>query len=140
MKPTIFKLILFTAAALLLAACTAQAADGGSTGEVEFTLKSAAADGKLVYEGVGGVIDGLINPDLEIETGTTVRIRFLNEDGISHDLAVPEVNANTPLVLSKGDSQDLVLAFSKPGTYAYLCTVAGHRQAGMEGKLIVRDP
>lgn len=149
MKSLQLKLLIMVAAALLAPGCTAQ--PGGPalpaqvgtvsvSSVVEYTLKSGAAGGQLVYVGVGGEIEGLINPDLIVNSGETVRIVFLNGDGISHDLALPDASAQTPLVLTQGDSQDLELTLDKPGTYAYLCTVSGHRQAGMEGKLIVQEP
>jgi len=53
---------------------------------VEFTLKTAMAEGKMVFVGVGGDIDGLVNPDLVVEPGAVVKVNLVNGDGPEHDI------------------------------------------------------
>jgi uncharacterized cupredoxin-like copper-binding protein len=43
----------------------------------------------------------------------------------------------TPLI-SPGSKATLKVTFAKPGTYEYLCTVAGHAAGGMKGLLKVK--
>jgi plastocyanin len=67
----------------------------------------------------------------------TVTITMANMSPVEHDVAVAEgskVLGQTPTFV--GGSKTLTLKL-KPGTYTFYCTVPGHRQAGMEGKLTV---
>lgn len=67
----------------------------------------------------------------------TVSIVMANSSPVEHDVAIAEgskVLGHTPTFV--GGSKTLTLQL-KPGTYTFYCTVPGHRQAGMEGKLTV---
>jgi len=110
-----------------------------STVDVEFTLQTIAENGKLLYIGVGGDIDGIINPDLVVQPGTVVRIILTNGDGMVHDLFLPDFNVKTEYVKKIGDRTEIVFETGnrQSDLYAYYCTLPGHRKAGQEGKLIV---
>jgi nitrite reductase (NO-forming) len=138
-----FRVVFLLLALLSLAAggCTSQPpAKAQSDFERAFTLKTTLAGGSMVFEGVGGEIDGLTNPDLVAQPGDQVRITLINDDGLPHDLALPDLNAQTSMVSAKGQTADVVFETGDSGEFAYYCTVAGHRQMGMEGKLIVQEP
>lgn len=127
----------------LVAAADAPEAVAGiasSAGANEFTLETAIVDGRMGFVGRGGTIDGVVNPDLHVEAGATLLINVINQDGIPHDLSIPDFGAKTALVSGKDKVATLSLALDKEqsGTFAYFCTVLGHRQAGMEGRLIVQ--
>ena len=109
--------------------------------DVEFTLQTIAENGKLLYIGVGGDIDGIINPDLVVPQGAVVRIVLINGDGMPHDLFIPDFNAKIGYVKKIGEQTEIVFEVSdtQPGAYVYYCTVPGHRRAGQEGKLIVEE-
>lgn len=107
---------------------------------VTFTLQTAMMDGMMVYIGSGGSIDGIINPDLVISEGTSFQIVLVNGDGMPHDLAVPEIGIQTAVVAGKGKSVSTPGATATIGEYTYYCTVSGHRQAGMEGRLSIKEP
>lgn len=104
-----------------------------------FTLKTNIVDGKMVFVGVGGDIDGVTNPDLYVEPGAVIEIHLVNGDGALHDWAVPQLGAATEQVAGKDKETVLLFKAGVTGSYAYYCTVPGHRQAGMEGRLIVGD-
>jgi len=108
----------------------------------QFTLTAGSADSRIVYFGVGDQIDGVINPDLNVNLGDTVQITLINQDGMQHDLTLPDFNAQTSLVLKSGQQASAVFDVKdiETKTYPYFCTVAGHRQAGQEGRLIVNEP
>lgn len=121
--------------------------EGISTGslvqpETVFTLQTIAEGGKLLYIGVGGEIDGIVNPDLVVEPGADVRIILINGDGMPHDLFLPDLNVKTGYVKSIGESTETAFEIGnmQPGSYVYYCTLPGHRKAGQEGKLIVSKP
>jgi uncharacterized cupredoxin-like copper-binding protein len=110
--------------------------------DAEFTLQTVTGNGKLLFIGVGGDIDGIINPDLIVQSGTVVRIVLTNGDGMPHDLFLPDWDVKTEYVSKIGDETEIVFEVGEiePGTYVYYCTVPGHRQAGQEGKLVVIKP
>jgi uncharacterized cupredoxin-like copper-binding protein len=67
-----------------------------------------------------------------------VTIEFMNASPVEHNLTIEEASKKvvgaTPTFVGGKRSLTLKLA---PGTYTFFCSVPGHRQAGMEGKLKV---
>jgi nitrite reductase (NO-forming) len=118
--------------------------DGGSLSstQVEFGLRTEIVGGRMVFVGSGGEIEGVVNPDLIVLPGATVKIDFSNGDGIPHDLTIPDFEVKLPIVSRKGDSAQVVFSVGdgKTGTFFYYCTVAGHRKAGQEGNFVVNEP
>ena len=107
------------------------------TPNVRFRLRTELAEGKMAFVGVGGDIEGIVNPTLRVNDGDVVQVSLVNNDGIDHDVVFPEFKAGTDRVNRKGASSVTVFRADKAGEYAYLCSLPGHRQAGMEGKLVV---
>ncbi|MBW6465890.1 MAG: cupredoxin domain-containing protein [Brevefilum sp.] len=135
-------LTLLLAAALLLAACSpASSVESGpraaAPAEIRYTLKTASDDGQLLFIGVGGEIDGQVNPDLQASVGDTVAITLVNDDGRFHDIVIDEFDAATPVFGGVGEEETVQFVVDQAGTFFYYCSVSGHRQAGMEGLLIV---
>lgn len=117
------------------------AAEPAESVTVEFTLRTIAENGKLLFVGVGGDIDGILNPDLLVPRDAAVRIILINGDSMPHDLFLPDFNAKTEYVKRMGEQAEIIFKVSdvQPGTFVYYCTVPGHRKAGQEGKLIVES-
>ncbi|MFN8481988.1 MAG: copper-containing nitrite reductase [Anaerolineae bacterium] len=111
----------------------------GVVANVSYTLRTSIADGKLGFMGVGGDIDGKLNPTLRARPGDTVQVTLINGDGAEHDWVSPDFKAQTDKVSSKGGSSVTVFKADKAGDFVYYCSVPGHRQAGMEGKITVGD-
>ena len=109
--------------------------------DIQFTLRTLTEGGKLLFQGVGGDIDGIVNPDLIVQPGAVVKIILINADGMPHNLYLPDFEAKTSFVAKIGDQTEIVfeVADTQPDSYVYYCEVPGHRQAGQEGKLIVQD-
>lgn len=105
--------------------------------DVSFTLKTAITEGKLAFVGVGGNIDGMVNPKLSVPDNAVVQIVLVNGDGAAHDIAVPEFNAKSNVLQTKDSSTAIVFRATKSGSFVYICTIPGHRAAGMEGQLAV---
>ncbi len=105
-----------------------------------FRLTTALRDGRLVFIGVGGEIDGAVNPELAVSAGDIVRVTLVNGDGAPHDFAIPALGVQTALTTAKGRATDVVFQADPAGAFAYICTVSGHHQMGMEGWLRVREP
>lgn len=108
--------------------------------DITFTLRTSIADGKLVFIGDTGAIQGKVNPDLQVPENAVVQINVINGDGAIHDIAVPEFNAKSDHFMGQGSSTAIVFRANKNGTFEYLCTLPGHKAAGMFGKLIVGEP
>jgi nitrite reductase (NO-forming) len=102
-----------------------------------FTLRSGVAEGRMVYIGVGGDIDEKVNPTLTVHEGEVVQVNLINGEGAEHDLVLDQYAARSGRVLGKGASTSLVFTADKTGEFAYFCSVPGHRDAGMEGRLSV---
>jgi nitrite reductase (NO-forming) len=105
----------------------------------EFTLRTGIVEGRLVFVGVGGDIDGVANPTLSVPAGAGVAVTLINGDGMPHDFVAPELGVKSATVSTQGGATRVVFA-PRPnpvGTYTYFCSIAGHRQAGMAGQIIV---
>lgn len=96
----------------------------------------------------------------EVTAGQPVRLVFQNDDVVEHDFSImafpmsqmssqqddmpghnmgdmatqPELHVAAPV----GGQGVLEFTPSKPGTYTFSCTIAGHMEAGMLGTLTVR--
>ncbi len=107
------------------------------TPTVRIGLRTELAEGKMAFVGVGGDIEGVVNPTLRATAGDVVQVTLVNNDGIEHDVAFPDFKASTDRVNRKGAASVTVFRADKGGEFPYFCSLPGHRQAGMEGKFVV---
>jgi nitrite reductase (NO-forming) len=105
--------------------------------DAKYTLHSGIAEGRMVFIGVGGDIDGKVNPVLSAAEGQVVQLTLINGEGAEHDIVFPDQNAKSPRVTGKGASTTIAFRASKSGDFIYFCSVPGHRDAGMQGQFIV---
>ncbi len=99
---------------------------------------------------------------LSVPLGQAVTIKFVNNGKVTHDFAIvaldaTEISGNTTdssmqghsahaseyvihVATSAGGSSTLVFTPQKAGQYEFICTVEGHKEAGMLGTLIVVAP
>lgn len=105
--------------------------------DARYTLRSGIAEGRMVYLGVGGTIDGKVNPVLTAAEGQVVQLTLINGEGAEHDIVLPDQDARSPRVTGKGASTTIAFRAAKSGDFVYFCSVPGHRQAGMEGQFVV---
>lgn len=112
-------------------------ADIGYVADAKFTLKSGIAGGRMVYIGVGGAIEGKVNPVLAPVEGQVVQLTLINGEGAEHDIVFPDQDTKSPRVTGKGASTTIAFRAAKSGDFLYYCGVPGHRLAGMEGQFIV---
>src|SRR5947209_3349213 len=103
-----------------------------------FTLRSGIAEGRMVYLGVGGDINGKVNPQLIVHEGELVQINLINGEGAEHDVVIDQYGSRSDRVVVKGGSSTFSFAADRVGQFAYYCSVPGHREAGMEGRLLVQ--
>jgi nitrite reductase (NO-forming) len=142
MKPLHINYIQFSLLVLVVTGCSSQPPVRAQDDyEKSFTLQTII-DGQMVFQGVDGEIDGMHNPDLIVQLGDSVQITLINGDGIPHDLVIPDLAVYLPNVSREGDQEKTSFTVEnvEPGEYDYYCSVAGHRQMGMQGKMIVLEP
>lgn len=74
--------------------------------------------------------------ELTIPAGTDVTIKVTNKGLLQHDFSMDDPKAASKLL--NGGESDSVTINLKSGEYQYYCSVPGHKEAGMVGKLIVK--
>lgn len=89
------------------------------------------------FVGVGGTINGVRDPTLSVGWGDTVTITVTDGEAMVHNLHVDDYNAQTRNLVAINDSASITFRATEQGSYAYYCTIPGHRQAGMAGTLVV---
>ena len=72
--------------------------------DASFTLHTGIAQGKIVYIGKGGAIDGKVNPILVVHEGDIVQVTLVNGEGAEHDIVFPDVHAKSQRVAGQGAS------------------------------------
>ena len=133
-------LLVILLSAGLLTACLGNAADtetsttaAKSEGvERTFTLETRLTG----YVGVGGDIAGQKNPDLKVNKGDKVTLTIVNKENMAHDVALdsnPTLKSKT--LMKEGETA--TLTFTATASDTYFCSIPGHRQAGMLGKIVV---
>jgi nitrite reductase (NO-forming) len=105
--------------------------------DIRYTLRSGIAEGRMVFIGSGGTIDGQINPLLSAAEGQVVQITLINGEGAEHDIVFPDQNAKSPRITGRGSSTTLAFRAERAGDFSYLCSVPGHELAGMKGQFLV---
>ena len=72
--------------------------------------------------------------EIEVQAGEDIAIVLTSTD-ILHDFTIPELGAH--VAADAGETATGGLRADGPGRYTFYCAVAGHREAGMEGTLVV---
>ena len=102
-----------------------------------FTLRSGIAEGRMVFLGVGGDINGKVNPTLNVHEGETVQINLINGEGAEHDIVLDQYAVRSDRVVGRGASSIVSFTADRTGEFAYFCSVPGHRESGMQGRIQV---
>lgn len=77
-------------------------------------------------------------PDqLTVQQGQTVVIVFHNQGVLPHNLSFDQLGLKTRTIYP-GETDRLIFTAAKAGKYLFRCTVAGHTEAGMHGRIVVR--
>lgn len=97
-------------------------------------MASPAAGGNAVE--VTAVDIAFEQETLEFAADTDVTVTLHNEGFLQHDFAIEDTDFATELT-DGGKSSEVVVNLPA-GDYVFYCSVAGHREAGMEGKLTVK--
>jgi mono/diheme cytochrome c family protein len=117
------------------------AAGGKDTGLLATAVKQAGGGKPAVEKGGAIQIDADPTGQLAFVTNAAtgapgkITIKMANKSGTPHDIVI-DGKGKGPVVKDGGVSQ--FQASFTAGSYTFYCSVPGHRQAGMEGKLTVK--
>ena len=87
--------------------------------------------------------------ELRAPAGSVFAIEFRNRGVIEHDFTIEEYSGDASdialgderfdvhVLLKRGEEETLLLRVGQPGTISFFCSVAGHREVGMEGVLVI---
>jgi len=104
---------------------------------VTVDLTTGFDNGRFVFVGVGGDIDGVVNPDLHFDLGDTVIMNLINGDALEHDLVIDEFGVQSDKVVAPGAVTTVTFRADEAGKFAYYCSIPGHRLVGMEGQIYI---
>jgi len=95
----------------------ASSANSGYLLDAKYTLRSGIAEGRMVFIGVGGAIDGKVNPILTAAEGQVVELTLINGEGAEHDIVFPDQSTRSPRVTGKGASTTIAFRADKTGDF-----------------------
>ena len=67
-----------------------------------------------------------------------VTVKLTNDAAVAHNVTIAQGSKTLGATKTIAKSTDTVELNLDPGTYAFFCSVPGHRQAGMQGTLTVQ--
>jgi plastocyanin len=97
----------------------------------------AAKGGKLEMPADPNGQLAYISTKATAEAGS-LEIESKNESSTPHDIAIEGSGVNEKGETVQGGGVSKISATVKAGTYTYYCSLPGHREGGMEGKLTVK--
>jgi plastocyanin len=109
-----------------LAAAGAKKAQGTAV-EKNATLSIPVASAGLAYQFAAATA-----------TAGQITIESKNDQPVDHDIAVEGNGVNAKGEVVQGGATSKFSTDLKPGSYTFFCSVPGHREGGMEGKLTVK--
>ena len=112
------------------ASATAAAAAGAL---MVVVAPSASAAPRVIQ--VSGVITGFTPKTINVKAGEAVSICLTSKD-TDHDLTIADVGFKVTAPTGPAVCKTLT-APAKAGTHKFICSIAGHEQAGMVGSLVV---
>jgi uncharacterized cupredoxin-like copper-binding protein len=118
----------------------------GAGGKDTGRLAQAGAKAEGTAKESGGVLDIPVNKaggllfQFKDATATAgqVTIESKNDEPIGHNIAVEGNGVDQKGSVVQGGGTSKIQVDLKPGSYTFYCSVPGHRQAGMQGKLTVK--
>jgi uncharacterized cupredoxin-like copper-binding protein len=131
-------------AALAVAGCGGDDDSGDTSAATTTDTSEEAASGG---GGGGGsetvdvsLVDFKIDPaDPTVKAGE-VTFKATNDGNTTHSLEIegPGEETELPEDLAPGDSGQVTVDLSKPGTYEWYCPIDSHKEQGMEGEITVQ--
>ena len=74
---------------------------------------------------------------INVNVSETVKLVFENIGTIAHDFEIPDLEVVIQTTNSGNSGEITFVAPSIAGSYDFICSIPGHKEAGMVGKLVV---
>lgn len=124
---------------LLLAGILAACVGAGQVVNTEYILTPALREGKFVFLGVDGAINGVVNPAPSASPGERITVMLVNSGEGTHDIVfvLPDGRkVQSDMVKKKGET--ISRTFTVPEKDAVIKYYdSGHEKLGMKGVLLV---
>ena len=123
---------------VLLGLVVALSACSPQTGVIntEYILTIAMRDGNLVYLGVDGDINGVVNPALHARAGERITVVLVNSGEGTHDIVFEDLQVHSDKVTKKGETTSITFTVpNREATIQY--HDSQHEKLGMRGVLLV---
>lgn len=75
--------------------------------------------------------------EITVDKGEKITIMFKNVGSVAHSFVIHELGITTEPIVP-GDTTKIIFTSGNTGSFIYWCDVEGHRNAGMEGTIIVK--
>jgi nitrite reductase (NO-forming) len=75
---------------------------------------------------------------LQVPAGQKISITLDNKGAVEHDLTIQ--SAGFTLLAKPGQSATKEFTFDKPGVFDFICSIPGHKDAGMQGTITAVGP
>jgi nitrite reductase (NO-forming) len=82
------------------------------------------------------------SPTMQAKVGQRLTVTLENRGVIEHDLSFPTLKADKPagalkMIAKPGQTTTLEFTPTAAGSFEYVCTIPGHKEAGMKGTINV---
>ena len=136
-------ILLILVSLILLPACAAQSSQTATELTVEMIDFAYQPSSMMVPAGQPITLTlkntGKIEHDFVVET-IDVTTKVIEDRGSEvHHAYGAEQNYDLHVSARPGETSVVQLTIAKPGTYQIICSVEGHKEAGMIGELVVLD-
>lgn len=109
-------------------------AEGDGALEGDATPEAGAQDGGVTVEAQDPA--AWSTNEITVKPGDTITV--VPSGGLEHDFTVDELSIHEVLPSGSTDAVTITIPEdAEPGEYVFYCSVPGHREAGMEGTLII---
>ena len=151
MKMRFAVMMLLVLGVLVLAACSSQGATATPTEPMEVTLNATdiAFDKNRIEAVAGRPVSltlhnaGVLEHDftiIEMPHDGEVSTTEMEDEMGGHDMSNVTEEMDIHVAAPTDQSNTIEFTPTTPGEYEYYCTVAGHKEAGMVGTLVVEAP
>jgi len=133
------RLVMLTSFLLVAATITAAVVTGGEEAE------EPAAEAGAAPQPTGRTLALAADPGGALRfdkaraavLGGRVTVTLTNDSTVEHNVTITQGSKTLGATKTITESTDTIALELAPGAYVFLCSVAGHREAGMEGPLTV---
>lgn len=121
--------------AVVLVACGASQPDLSAK---EYVLTTEFINGDMSFMGVGGDINGILNPTLTAQAGQSITVTLVNGGWGKHNIYFPDLKVGTKTVSEKGETASVTFRVPEQEVeLEYHDSVEHHAELGMLGVLQV---